>query len=42
VINRLRAEKQVDGIMIDDPNPITNKDLDFLLQAQPQQQGEEN
>jgi hypothetical protein len=31
VITRLREEKQVDAIMIDDPSPITNKDLDFLL-----------
>jgi hypothetical protein len=31
VISRLRAEKQVDAIMIEDPSPITNKDLDILL-----------
>ena len=31
VINRLRAEKQVDAITIEDPSPITNKDLDILL-----------
>jgi hypothetical protein len=31
VINRLLVEKQVDAIMIDDPSPITNKDLDNLL-----------
>ncbi len=31
VINRLRAEKQVDTIPIDDPSPITNKYLDILL-----------
>jgi hypothetical protein len=31
VINRLREERQVDAIMIDDPSPITNKDLDILL-----------
>ena len=31
VINRLREEKQVDAIMINDPSPITNKDLDILL-----------
>jgi hypothetical protein len=31
VINRLQEEKQVDAIMINDPSPITNKDLDILL-----------
>jgi hypothetical protein len=31
VIIQLQAERQVDAIMIDDPSPITNKDLDILL-----------
>jgi hypothetical protein len=31
VINWLRAEKQIDAIMIEDPSPITNKDLDIML-----------
>jgi hypothetical protein len=31
VINRLREEKQVDAIMMDDPSSVTNKDLDILL-----------
>jgi hypothetical protein len=31
VINRLRAEKQVDAVTIEDPSSITNKDLDILL-----------
>ena len=31
MINRLQEEKQVDAIMINDPSPITNKDLDILL-----------
>jgi hypothetical protein len=31
VINQLQPEKQVDAIMIDDPSPIKNKDLDILL-----------
>jgi hypothetical protein len=31
VINWLRAEKQVDAMLIEDPSPIRNKDLDILL-----------
>ena len=31
VINQLRVENKVDAIMIDDPYPIKNKDLDILL-----------
>ena len=31
VMNQLRAEKQVDAIVVDDPSAITNKDLDIML-----------
>jgi hypothetical protein len=31
VTNRLREEKQVDAIMMDDPSSVTNKDLDIPL-----------